>query len=212
MRRQIADLPSERQTETRNRLADLISNILSPFSMSLVLILLLSFTATSSRLDALKWALISLTLSLLPVLLVILYLVRNGKLEDVFINIREQRTRIYLLAGSCAIVSYVILHYLGAPPALVAAFIAGLATVVIFITINFWWKVSIHTAFVASAVTLLVMLYGGKAAVTVVLVPLMAWARVELKHHSLAQAAVGALLAAVIVVVVFVVFYPSLFS
>ncbi|MBI4180559.1 MAG: phosphatidic acid phosphatase [Chloroflexi bacterium] len=210
MRRQIADLDSERQAETRNRLADLISNILSPFSMSLVLILLLSFTAASSRLDALKWTLISSLMSILPVLLVILYMVRNGKLDAVFINTREQRTRIYLLAGLCAIISDVILHYLEAPPVLVAAFTTGLATVAIFTVINLWWKVSIHTAFVASTVTLLVMLYGGKAAVTVVFVPLMAWARVELKHHTLAQAATGALLAAVIVVLVFVVFYPSL--
>lgn len=194
----------------RRRIADLTSNILSPFSVSLVIIVLLSFTAVSSLLDALKWMLISLALSILPVLLVILYLVRNGKLEAVFINIREQRTRIYLLAGSCAIVSYVILSYLRAPPALVAAFTAGLATVVIFTTINLWWKVSIHTAFVASAVTLLVMLYGWKAAGTVALVPLMAWARVESEHHSLAQATTGALLAALIVVVVFVVFHPFL--
>jgi membrane-associated phospholipid phosphatase len=44
------------------------------------------------------------------------------------------------------------------------------------------------------------------AAVAVVLVPLIAWSRIELKHHSLAQVAVGALLATSIVVVVFYLF------
>ncbi len=76
---------------------------------------------------------------------------------------------------------------------------------VIFMCINLWWKISLHTALVAASVTVLVMLYGWTAAVTVALVPLKAWARIELEYHSLAQAATGALLAALIVVVVF---YP----
>ena len=106
--------------------------------------------------------------------------------------------------------SSVTLNYLGAPPALVAAFTAGLATVVILASINLWWKVSIHTALVAGSVTLLIMLYGWILAVTTVLIPLMAWARIESNNHSPAQAVAGALLAALIVVVVFMVFYPFL--
>ena len=84
-----------------------------------------------------------------------------------------------------------------------AAFAAGLSAIVIFMCINLWWKISLHTAFVAASVTVLVILYGWGAAITVALVPLMAWSRIELEHHSLAQATTGALLAALIVVVVF---------
>ena len=88
---------------------------------------------------------------------------------------------------------------------MVAEFIAGLVTIAVFTGINLWWKISLHTAFVAASVTVLVMLYGWIAVVAVALIPLTAWARVELKHHSLAQVAGGALLAASIVVAVF---YP----
>ncbi len=189
----------------RKRLANLTSNILNPFWVSLVVILLLSFASASSTLDALKWALVSIALSILPVFSVIVYLVRNGKLDGIFTNVRGQRTKIYLLAGLCAVVGCIILIYLRAPSILVAAFTAGLSTAVIFMCINLWWKISLHTAFITASVTVLVMLYGWVAVVTVALVPLTAWARITLEHHSLAQVATGALLAALIVVVVF---YP----
>ncbi len=190
----------------RERIASLTSNILNPFLVGLVLILLLSFKSTSSALDAVKWSLILIAVSILPVFLVIIYLVRSQKLEGPFINVRKQRTKIYLLAGVCASVGYVILHYLGAPPILVATSVAGLSGAVIFMCVNLWWKISLHTAFVTASVTALIILYGSITAVTVVLVPIIAWSRIELKHHSLAQVIAGALLAASIVVVVFYLF------
>jgi len=52
-------------------------------------------------------------------------------------------------------------------------------------------------------VTVLTIIYGAIGALSVMLVPPIAWARIELKQHSLAQAIAGALLAALIVVVVF---------
>ena len=189
----------------RTRIANLTSNILNPFWLSLAIILLLSFVSTPDTRDALKWALIAVVFSVLPVFLAIMYLVRKGSLDAVFTNIRRQRTKVYLLAGLSAIVSCIILALLRAPLILVSAFATGLLTIVIFMCINLWWKISLHTALVAASVTVLVMLYGWMATATVALVPLTAWSRVELKRHSLAQATIGAILATLIVVLVF---YP----
>ena len=100
-------------------------------------------------------------------------------------------------------VGLAILLYYRAPPILVATFVVGLSAAAIYMCINLWWKISLHAAFVAASVTVLVILYGWMAAIAVVLVPLMSWARIELKQHSLAQVAAGTLLAALIVVVVF---------
>jgi membrane-associated phospholipid phosphatase len=192
--------------QMRKRIANLTSNILNPFLVSLIIILLLSFESTSSSLDALKWALILIALSILPVFSVIIYLVRNGRLDGIFTSVREQRTKIYWLAGACASVGCIVLFCCGAPTILVATFVGGLSGVVIFMCINLVWKISLHTAFITASVTVLVILYGWIAAITVVLIPLMSWARIELKHHSPAQVATGALLAALIVVVMFYLF------
>jgi len=194
------------QIEMRKRIANLTSNILNPFLVSLVIILLLSFESTPSIVDALKWSLILVVISILPVFSVTTYLVRNQRLDDLFIGVRKQRTKIYLLASVCALFGCIILLYLGAPLMLVATFVAGLSAIVIFMCINLLWKISLHTALIAASVTVLLILYGSIAAVTAVLLPLIAWARIELEHHSLAQVTTGALLAASIVVAVFYLF------
>ena len=192
--------------QTRRRLAKLASNLLNPFLVSLLVILLLSFKSTSSTPDALKWASISIALSILPVFTVIVYLVRNHKLEGIFIKARKQRNKIYLLASIFAAVSCIILSSVGAPTVLVTAFVAGLSAIVVFMCINLWWKISVHTAFIAASVTVLTILYGTTGIATAALLLLIGWSRIELEHHSLAQVAAGAFLAPLIVVVVFYLF------
>jgi len=190
----------------RKRLVKLASDIVNPFAVSLVVIILLSIKSAASPSDVLKWSLISIALSILPVFVVVVYLVRNEKLEGIFIKARRQRNRIYLLATFCAVVSCVVLYYLGAPSILVAAFVSGLLAIVIFMGINLLWKISVHTAFVTASITILIILYGLVGAISAVLLPIIGWSRIELGHHSLAQVVTGALLAALIVVVVFYLF------
>ncbi len=187
----------------RKRLAKLTSNILNPFLVSFVLIILLSFQATSSTSGAIKWSLILIALSVLPVLAAVIYLVRHQKLDGIFINTRQQRNTVYLLASACAIVSCLVLFYSGAPTLLVATFVAGLASTVAFMGINLLWKISIHTAFMAASVTILAIVYNPIGFLAVALIPPVAWSRIEMKLHSPAQVAGGALLAAVIVILVF---------
>jgi len=196
---------SAARQDTKQRIANLTSNILNPFLISLVVILLFSFSSSTSTSEAIKWSLISMAVSIVPIFLVIIYLVHSGGLDAILTNARQQRTKIYLAAGFSAIAGYFILSYLKAPPILVAGFVAVLSMAVIFMFINLWWKISVHTGCIAASSMVLIMLYGWTAAVTVPLVPLTAWARIELEHHSLAQAVTGAVLAALIAVVIF---YP----
>lgn len=193
----------------KQRIAAVTSNILNPFLLCMVVIFLFSFTSTTSTSEAFKWALLSLLISIVPVFLIVLYLYKSGKLDNFFISVRGQRTRIYLLGCFFATLGVVLLAAMGAPSLLVAAFVSGLAAVVIFAVINVWWKISVHTGFVAGSSIMLVMMYGWTAAAAVALVPLTAWARIELDSHSLAQTVGGALLASLIAVAVF---YPIAFS
>ena len=190
----------------KKQVATVISNVVNPFLVGLGVILLTSFYTAASSLDALKWALFAVALTVLPIFMVVLYFFRTGRLDTFFVNIREQRTTLYLITSFCVVASCVLLAYLGAPITLVAALATSIAITLVFMCINFWWKISLHTAIIAGSATALVILYGWNGwsgMFTVTLVPLTTWARVELKSHSLAQATTGALLAAVIVVAVF---------
>ena len=190
----------------RERISNLTSNILNPFLLSLVISVLTSVESTASLLDALKWSLILIALSILPIYLFVTYMVRNNRLDSVFASVRRQRTKIYALAVILGVVGYVILFYLKAPPMLLALVVSGASAAVIFMCINLWWKVSLHTAFVAASVTVLVILYGVMATVAAALILLVAWARIGSGHHSLAQVFTGALLAASISGAVFYLF------
>lgn len=187
----------------RKQIASLISDILNPFIVSIILIFVLSFASSGSTADAFKWAFFALGLSVIPVFCVILFWFRKGKLDTIFTSIRQQRTRIYLIASLFAIAGCFILYYTNAPLTLFAGFISGLVSIIVYMVINLRWKISLHTAFVAGAATILVILYQWAGAVTVVLIPLTAWSRIELNNHSLAQTIIGALLASTVVVTVF---------
>lgn len=187
----------------RQKLARIITNVLNPFLLSLLILVLLSIKSSTSTEEAIKWSLIGLALSVFPVFAVVIYLVSKKKLDGIFINPREQRHRIYLLAILCAVIGYIILVVLDAPQLLVATFAAGLAAVIVFMAINLFWKISLHTAFITASVTVLIIVYGGVAAWTVLLVPLVAWARIKMKRHNPAQVLTGSVLACFIVTIVF---------
>jgi len=190
----------------RKRLAKLISSVLNPFLVSFLIIVLLAFHDTTSAAEALKWAAISLAMSVLPVFVVVVYMARQGKLDGILVIPQEQRKGIYVLAAVLGAIGCAVLYFLGAPELLVATFCAGLVAVVIFMVINMFWKISLHAAFISGSATVLTIIYGMIGALSILLLLLVAWARIELKLHSPAQVAGGALLAAAIIIVTYQVF------
>ena len=188
------------------KLAKITTNTLNPFLLSFIVLILLAVESAATAADAVKWALICLALSVLPVFIVVVYLVLRKKLDGVFIKSRRQRNGIYILAIGCAVIGFVVLVLLGAPEMLLATFVSGLVAVFLFMVINLFWKISLHTAFITASATVLIIVYGSAAVWTVVLVPLVAWARVALGLHTRAQVVAGALLALSIVTIVFYLF------
>jgi len=187
----------------KERIANLVSTILNPFLVSLTVVLLLSLASTATTLEAIKWVVVALAIGELPVFSVIFYLVRRGRLDAIFTTVRQQRTKIYIVGNLFCAIGLAVLICFRAPLVLVAAFAAVLVAGILFMFINLRWKISLHVAFVAGAATALVIVLGWIAGVGMALVPVIAWARIELKHHSPAEAATGALLAIFTVLAVF---------
>ncbi len=187
----------------RKTIARLISNVFNPFCITVVIIILLSFKNAASVADALKWTAISLAISVLPVLVAVTWLVRRKKLDAYYDNTRKQRYAVYILASVLGAIGCGLMWGLNAPELLAVTFTAGFAELVVFMGINFYWKISLHMAFVAGAATILCLVYGVVALWTLVFLPMVAWARIKLKQHSIMQVTTGAVLAAVIVVAIF---------
>jgi membrane-associated phospholipid phosphatase len=187
----------------KNRLALLTSGIINPFLVGLGVVMLVAWQGAASPAEALKWVGLVTVLTILPVFIVTLYLMRNKQTDSLFINERKKRTRVYLITGACSLAGFAVLYLLDAPRMLLATFTASIVTILLFMLINLWWKISVHTAWMGASVTILIVLYGWVLSPAMVLVPISAWSRIQLGRHSLAQTAAGACLAAVIALGVF---------
>ena len=145
--------------------------------------------------DALRWlVIVVLFVTVLPVLS-IAAMVRYAKVSDLHLHNREER----LLPLCCTLVSMVVgtvlLHQLGAAREIVWAGIAYIVNSLIFSAITPMWKISFHSSVATGCVTVLVMLVNPQFGWLFLLMPLIIWARVYRKRHTLLQTIVGAVLA-----------------
>ena len=125
------------------------------------------------------------------------------KLSDRHVAIRNQRHLPLAVSIGFVLVGLLVLKIGGAPDplvALVAAMEAGLATSLL---VTLFWKVSVHAAVVAGAEAILVLDFGPWLLVFTPIVLLVAWARVQLGHHTIAQVAAGVALGAAVAIGVF---------
>ena len=145
--------------------------------------------------NALRWlVIVILFVTVLPVLS-IAAMVRCAKVSDFHLQNREER----LLPLCCTLISMIVgtvlLHRLGAAREIVWAGVAYITNSVIFSAITPIWKISFHSSVATGCVTVLVMLVNPQFGWLFLLIPLIAWARIYRKRHTLLQTVVGAVLA-----------------
>jgi hypothetical protein len=184
-------------------LARLVTEVLAPAPTVAVLVALVAWQSTPTAAEAVTWGAIAvLFVSAMPFLYIVRG-VRRGGLTDHHVGVRQQRTVPLLVVGASMLAGMIVLAILGAPRdliALVAAVAVGLASSLL---VTLAWKISIHAAMVAGAVTILVLVFGPVALLAVPLVPLVCWARVSVRDHTVAQTLAGAVLGATVAAVVF---------
>lgn len=117
--------------------------------------------------------------------------VRRGRWADRNVGARGPRLMVLgFILGSVA-AGFLVLATGGAPSQLTWYFGCMLASVAMLAAITAAWKISIHCAVAAGAVTLLALLYGLWVTPACLLVGLTAWSRVELRDHTFAQVVAG---------------------
>ena len=190
-----------------SKVAHSISYIINPFVISLAALVALTQNATDTTADSVKWMLLIILLCILPLYIASIIFVRSGRMDAIFNNPREQRTPIYVTGIICAAIALSALVLLEAPTVLLAAVIASIIGAVLFLLINMRWKISVHTASVASFAVLMVILFGWiSALIPLVLTTLVGWSRLTLKQHTFYQVIAGALVSVVVFTIIFALF------
>jgi membrane-associated phospholipid phosphatase len=179
--------------------ARLISNLLSPPLVWAALMFPIAFRETDSPLWALLWALTyGVLVCLLPALYIV-WMVRQGRITDIHMQVRRQRLRPFGVSIACAVLAWGVLRLMGAPPLVPLVAIVTLAQLTVMALITLVWQISMHAMSIASAVAATGLLFGALPALLALpLVPLVAAARLKLRRHTPAQIIAGTALGALV--------------
>jgi membrane-associated phospholipid phosphatase len=178
-------------------LARIITNVTAPPFLAIPTYLILDFYDEQKRGVAANFVL-SLILSVslgvvLPVVFIVLLRYRH-QISDVHIPIREQRTVPFLVTIFCYALATVLLLWASGTGALTATMFCYTLTTIAVLIINFYWKISVHATGIGGPLAALTFVIGWWTLPFFLLFPIVGWARVHLKAHTLGQVLAGSLL------------------
>jgi len=153
--------------------------------------------------DVVQFAyIVILTIILLPFVQFILFY-RLKLISDFDISNRDQRP-LYLVFSS---ILYTFLYIWSTTTNIGSLIKISLALVIVtlfFTLISTFWKISGHMTYLLFSITSINFLFNSRyLALLYLLVPVVAWARIELKHHTLLQTILGTLTACAISLTIF---------
>ncbi len=195
--------PSAGMSPTTWRLAKILSFCGNPFVISIPCFAATSLRSTRRWPDRLRWWGIATAVMTLPALVYVRYGVRTGRLSDHEVSVREERFWPYMGEIAAVVASYGIMRVLRAPREMTALVVSVAGAMMTITGVTLVWKISMHVVGTAGATTVLVLLYGKRAAPALTLIPLVGWSRYALEHHTVAQIIAGGLVGTAAPLIVF---------
>jgi membrane-associated phospholipid phosphatase len=188
------------QSRGSEGLATWITNVGSPPITTTVTVLLAALTLGNIPATWAWTGFYVLVVVLVPLLYVI-WLYQTGEITDLHLRHRDQRFKPLLVTLGTAVTAWLILQAGQAPMLLLVVAAAISLQSALFLAITTYWKISVHTASAAMMAMLAWMLLGYAAIWFVLCVPLIAWSRLRLQRHTIAQTVAGAVLGSVVMAV-----------
>ena len=185
------------------RTATIISRFLSPHYVAGPLLLALGLADTTSWKRGVLW---TLGIGLLAIGIPLLIMTRElgkGSVSDWHLSVRKERLQpmsVFAAVASTGIPLMILLAFDG-PSRLLVAFLNALVLVVCNLLITLCWKISQHVSTIAASATLVTVIFGVAAAPFLLLIPLVAWARVRVGAHSVMQTVAGGVAGVVVTLV-----------
>jgi membrane-associated phospholipid phosphatase len=184
--------PGTRRGKAADALANTLSSVASPPVLSAAMMAIAA--SMDGSVQAWRFAALYIGLAIATPILYLISLLRRGTVSDLDVQIRTERWRPLLAAQLGMGIALGIFIARGAPPLMIALAGGLLAYTTLAFTITLWWKISMHSAAAAAIAALVVTQVGAPAFPLLAGIPLMAWARIRLKRHTLAQTIAGAAL------------------
>ena len=181
--------------EWKDRWALVISGVFSPLTIAIAAVAIAGLAINDE--SVLMWISIYIALSIIPPALYIMYLVRKGTVTDFHLNVREERTQPFLLKTINTAVVFLVMLLAGAPKLILIVVAAGALQLFCMLLITLRWKISGHCTAATGLAVLALALFGENLLPLTLLIPVIAWSRIRLNRHSLAQTVAGVFLGAI---------------
>ena len=177
-----------------NKFARALSYIFDGTIISIPILIIICLVLVDNTTRALGWAVLCLTFAMIIPYLYIRILIRKKVLDDLHISNKEDRIKPLIITIISNTVGFSILYILKAPLFLKAMFLIVIISTIIFGIITYFWKVSAHTAWITFMVITFNILFGKWMLFLLPLIPMVGWARVKIKRHTVKQVISGSII------------------
>lgn len=191
-----------------DRLAEAVSSVFHPFIVVGPTMLIAILFRGNSLWQALFWTTLSIGIVIIPLAYLIYSGVRSGRYSDPSVSMREQRRSLYSTASLLLVLLIAILLLGKAPLILIACLTAAVFATLVGFAINVrFTKLSLHSIAMAGCATVMILTIPWLGVAMALFTPLVAWARIRLRHHTPLQILIGWTVAVVSVVLIFHMFH-----
>ena len=128
---------------------------------------------------------------------------RYGWVSDMEMTQRSERPRFILISLSSDVLALLVLLFLHGPHLLSVIVLTYFCLAITMLTISRFWKISLHMAGVGGFSTALLFVFGIPMLWVFLSLPLVAWARLHRRKHTLAQLVTGAIAGILVTILTF---------
>ncbi|MFO7928943.1 MAG: hypothetical protein R6U35_04690 [Candidatus Humimicrobiaceae bacterium] len=189
--------------EAMNKFARTLSYIFDGSFISIPVFIIICLRVVDNVFLALGWAILCLIFATIIPFLYIFILFHKKLVYDIHLPKKENRIKPLIVAIISYIMGFFVLYVLGAPVFLKAIFALSLINAVLLTTITYFWKVSFHTSWITITSISFYILFGRWMLLLLLLIPLIGWARVKIKRHTIMQVVMGAAISAIVALFIF---------
>jgi len=188
----------------QKKFAEIISFILNPLIVLVPVPFFLVLEKTSNLMLAFQWTGISIFF-IFVFFILILFGIKFGIFSDLDISKREQRPVLFSVGMALAISYLIFLLIFHAPVILLVGTFSIILGVIVLGIVNMFTKASGHLAVLSAFVTFLVLVEGWQFLPAFLLLPVLAWARIKTKNHTLLQTVLGAMIGSLTTIAIYVI-------
>ncbi len=177
-------------------LARILSTIFNPFLTALALFVILAHEGGRDTIGFWRLLFLSTCFTSLGPMLYVFRLYAIDRISDLDMSVRHEREAIFSAFVVFYTLGTIVLYVAHAPRVMIAAMLGYTLSTILVQFITRYWKISTHALGICAPLVALMLLYGREPLPFLVLIPMVCWARVYLRAHTLLQVLAGCALGA----------------